>query len=468
MRIKTKIMFVNTFFLVVTVAIGVVLLLTYRRVPLKLDQSEEIHHIVREVFTLEVALKEYRFLRLRRATRQWRASTLRLERYLQELDRDVVDPEMTSAMLDAHDEIEELFDTLPATPMPVPSPLEQRVSDHIETKLQDMLLWSQVLAFRIHNELEQAHRRANVLVLSFAAGIVIVMFGMQVFFRRTVLRPLGTLESGARRVGLGDFEHAIPRHADDEIGHLTGVFNEMRDNLRKLTRAREEFISTAIHEIKTPVAVIKTSVQFMQQFPPEQREKRLPQMLARLDRQCNRLDRLVSDVLEVTRLDSKRTHIRRRLTDVSDLLDHVVAEIQNVSPRHRLVITRNDAVQAVLDADRIEHVIFNLVDNAIKYSPSGGDIDVSLAREEDDFVISVRDRGIGIPADKQDRIFERFYRAHAGTQYEHAASLGVGLYLSRELVLRHGGRMWFESEEGEGSTFHVSLPIEHDFAENER
>jgi signal transduction histidine kinase len=459
MKIKTKLLLSNAVFLVVTMVISAILLVTYQRVPIKLEQSEQIHHIVRELFTLEVALKEYRFHRLPRSVRQWNASTRRLEIYLRDLETNFADPALVRAMLDGHDEIDALFATLPATPVPTPSTLEQRVSDHVEAKLHDMLLWSQMLAFDIHAQLEEAHRRANVLVLSFAAGIVLVMLGMQAFFQRTILRPLGTLERGARRVGYGDFEHPIPRRADDEIGHLTGVFNEMRDNLRQLTRAREEFIAAAIHEIKTPVAVIKTSVQFLQQFPPEQREHRLPQMLERLDRQCNRLDRLVTDVLEVTRLDLRKMELRRRPTDVTALLGRVVAEMQNVTPRHCLVMTHAEEVSAEIDADRIEQVVYNLIDNAIKYSPSGGDVDVSLRKEGDAVVLSVKDRGIGIPFAKQQRIFERFYRAHAGTRYEHAASLGVGLYLSREVVRRHGGRIWFESREGEGATFFVRLPL---------
>jgi signal transduction histidine kinase len=466
MKIRTRLVFINALLLVVTVLVGAILLATYRRVPTKLEQSEQIHHIARELFTLEVALKEYRFLRMPRAARQWRASSERLEGALRALDDDLVDPALTGALLQAHAEIDLLFDELPAVPLQVPSPLEQRVSDHVEAKIHDMLLWSQMLAVSLHMQLEDAHRRANVFVFAFAAGIVLVMLGMQVFFRRTILRPLGRLERGVRRVGRGDFEQPLPRQSDDEIGHLTGVFDEMRSNLRRLTRAREEFISAAIHEIKTPVAVIKTSVQFLQQFPQEQREKRLPQMLARLDRQCNRLDRLVSDVLEVTRLDLRRTELRRRTTDVGELVERVVAEMQNVSPRHCLVIGRSDPIEAEIDPDRVEQVVFNLIDNAIKYSPAGGNVEVDLRRENDTFVISIRDFGIGIAADKQERIFERFYRAHAGTRYEHAASLGVGLYLSREIARRHGGSMWFESREGEGATFHLRLPMGEDARED--
>jgi signal transduction histidine kinase len=107
--------------------------------------------------------------------------------------------------------------------------------------------------------------------------------------------------------------------------------------------------------------------------------------------------------------------------------------------------------------ERLEGVILSLLDNAVRYSPQGGDIDVALVVREGEAVVSVRDRGVGIPKDKQAHIFERFYRAHTGTPYDYGG-MGVGLYISSEVVRRHGGKMWFESEEGRGSTFYFSLP----------
>ena len=226
-----------------------------------------------------------------------------------------------------------------------------------------------------------------------------------------------------------------------------------------LSRAREEFISTAIHEIKTPLAVIKTAVEVVERLPPPQREDRLPRLLARINRQVDRLTRLVSDVLEVSRLDVKRVVLARRPTDLAALVAQVVAEVQDVSPRHQLVILRSDPVTLDIDPDRIEQVLTNLLSNAVRYSPAGGEVDIEVRRGETDVQVSVRDRGIGIPKDKQGSIFERFYRAHAHTPYDHASSLGVGLYVSRELIQRHGGRMWFESTEGVGSTFGFTLPL---------
>jgi signal transduction histidine kinase/CheY-like chemotaxis protein len=264
---------------------------------------------------------------------------------------------------------------------------------------------------------------------------------------------VGILILAAQRPGrYGEAELGI---ANDIARRIAAVVENAR-----LARNREEFISTAIHEIKTPTAVIKTAVQLLQYLPKGQREERMPDLLERLNRQCNRIDRLVTEVLEVSRLDLKRLRLNPRPTDLAALVERVVGEMRDVSPRHELVVRRNDAVTASIDPDRIEQVLTNLLGNAIKYSPPGTQVEIESCRESSSVIVSVRDRGIGIPRDKQARIFERFYRAHVGTRYEHASSLGVGLYLSREFVERHGGKMGFESSEGAGSMFWFSLPLE--------
>lgn len=241
----------------------------------------------------------------------------------------------------------------------------------------------------------------------------------------------------------------------NEVGRRIAAVEE---NAR-LIREREQFISTAIHEIKTPIAVIKTAVQLMEELTPEQREREISELLARLNRQCNRVDRLVTEVLEVFRLDMRRMTLHRRPTDLAALVERVVVEMRTANPRNELRIRRNDDATLDIDPERIEQVLANLIGNAIKYSPASSPVEIDSRRRDGWVVVSVRDHGIGIPRDKQARIFERFYRAHAGTPYEHASSLGVGLYLSREFVSWHGGEMWFESTEGVGSRFAFRLPL---------
>jgi len=460
MKLEHKILLLNAAVLVATTTIGGLLVLTYQMVPRKLDQSELIHQVSRDITGLAIALDDHQLRSLARSRREWQVVSQRLARHLDQLEeRSRGRAHAVSLIRTAHREVDALFHILPASPTGPPTLAERVISDQISARLQDMIGWSDSLAARIKDQLAAAQRRASAIIIAFAMAVLAVAIGSQVFFRRAVLRPLQVLERGAELVGTGRFDLRIERRAEDEIGHLADVFNEMTHRLEELTRSREEFISAAIHEIKTPVAVIKAAAQLMHRIPPEEQAARYPDLLARIDRQCNRLTRLVTGVLEVLRLELQRVELRRRPTDMAALVSRVVEEMQEASSRHRLVITRNDPMEGHVDPDRIEQVLANLIDNAIRYSPAGGDIEISSRCEDGAMHGMVRDRGIGIPADRQERVFERFYRAHAGTPYDLLTSLGVGLYLSRELVNRHGGQLWFESEEGRGSTFYFRIPL---------
>jgi signal transduction histidine kinase len=170
---------------------------------------------------------------------------------------------------------------------------------------------------------------------------------------------------------------------------------------------------------------------------------------------------LIEDLLDVTRLQAGRLTLHREPTDLVTLVQRVVRRLHMMAERHLLSIDTTRAHLVLpLDSQRIEQVLSNLIGNAIKYSPDEGAIEIML-REEGEakrVVLSVRDHGIGIPMQQQASIFGRFMRADNARAYG-IGGTGLGLYLSRELVELHGGRIWFESTEGQGSTFFLALPI---------
>ena len=225
---------------------------------------------------------------------------------------------------------------------------------------------------------------------------------------------------------------------------------------RRLDEAREEFLAAAAHEFKTPLAVIKAYAQLMARREPAE-----GQALAVIQRQVDRLSRLVQHLLDTSRLrldTGEETHERFDLTSVAG---EVVARLRPVAPRHALRLASEGPAPVLGDRERISRVITSLVENGVRFSPGGGEVEMHVAANGAEATLSVRDHGLGIPQDRQGRVFERYYRAHAGTP-EDPGGLGLGLVVSREIVLRHGGRMWFESTPGAGSTFHFSLPLAGD------
>jgi two-component system phosphate regulon sensor histidine kinase PhoR len=222
---------------------------------------------------------------------------------------------------------------------------------------------------------------------------------------------------------------------------------------RRLDEIREEFLATAAHEFKTPLAVIKAYAQVVQKRRPEEGPA-----LTVVQRQVDRLNRLVQHLLDTSRLRLDSGEGRRDRFDLGLLATEVVERARSSASEHALLVEASGPAPVRADRDRIARVINGLVDNAIRFSPGGGAVETRVDRDGAVAILSVKDHGLGIPAERQARLFERYYRAHAGTAQDYGG-LGLGLDMSREIVTRHGGRMWFESTPGEGSIFHFSLPL---------
>jgi PAS domain S-box-containing protein len=240
----------------------------------------------------------------------------------------------------------------------------------------------------------------------------------------------------------------------------------MRDltELKRLERMRDEFLSTAAHELKTPITSIKGYAQLLNRWAPGGHEPREGKAFQVLNRQSDRLNELVQELLEVSRLQLGRLNLRRQRFDLCELVDEVLERMRGVSAQHRLVFEHDGPVTVDADWDRLDQVLSNLLDNAIKFSPDGGIIQVSVTTRDATAVVSVRDQGMGIPQERQGQLFERFYRAHEGLASDRGG-MGIGLHLSEQLMQRHGGRLWFESEEGKGSTFSFSLALAEEEAD---
>lgn len=222
-------------------------------------------------------------------------------------------------------------------------------------------------------------------------------------------------------------------------------------------RVRDEFLSVAAHELKTPTASIKGYAQLLQRRLAPQLTAADVQALAAINRSSDRLTRLVNDLLDISRLQREPHALRLALVNLYELARDAVAQIAALAPHHTLTISGATLAMVMADRDRLYQVAINLLTNAVKFSPDGGEITVGINIQGDDVVVAVTDQGVGIPAAAQSRVFEQFFRAHP--EELGFEGMGVGLFLSHQYVALHGGIMWFTSEEGHGSTFYFSIPL---------
>lgn len=243
------------------------------------------------------------------------------------------------------------------------------------------------------------------------------------------------------------------RNAQGEVVAAVEVFRDITDVI-EFNRLKDQFLRVVAHELKTPVAVMKGYAELMSRNP--QAAKRIDAVSA-IRRGADRIDRIVNDMASLSALlENDQTLDVERLR-LDELVANVVDGMRSGLKKHRIEVDLAP-IEVSGDFARLEQVVHHLIDNAVRYSPKGGVITVCIRPIDRRVVqLSVHDQGVGIPADKQRRIYQRFYRAHTDTPYDYGG-LGIGLSLSKELIELHGGRMWFESEEGVGSTFTMELP----------
>ncbi len=246
-------------------------------------------------------------------------------------------------------------------------------------------------------------------------------------------------------------------------GKLLNIIAVARDisHFREADKLKETFISIVYHELKTPVAIIRGYAETLQR-PEAQRDPALmEEMLAAIVEETDRLARLVDDLLDASRLQAGGLSLKEiGEVDLAAIARRVVERYRAQTTKHTLRLEFPPNFPLIRgDPRRLEQVLDNLVSNAIKYSPRGGEIVVRGEVRPAEVLISVQDEGVGIPLEEQDNIFQRFYRVE-GPETRAVAGTGLGLYLTRAIVQAHGGRIWVRSAPGKGSTFTVALPLQ--------
>jgi PAS domain S-box-containing protein len=237
------------------------------------------------------------------------------------------------------------------------------------------------------------------------------------------------------------------------------AFRDLTDE-RALERLKSDFVSTVSHELRTPLAAIYGAAMTLRRVDVPLDDEQREAMLAVVASESERLARIVNDILYASRLDSDAVDLAIARVDAREVAGLVVAAARaHLPPGIELALRAPDGLPPVAaDPDKVRQVLVNLVENAIKYSPEGGLVEVSLEAIRDRVRFSVCDRGLGIPTVEQQRIFEKFYRLDPNLT-RGVGGTGLGLYISREIVRRMDGRIWVESAPGEGSTFIVELPL---------
>lgn len=330
--------------------------------------------------------------------------------------------------------------------------------------------------------LDSLSRSRSQLFLSALALIVLTVMTLYFLVRHLVLRPLGRLEAmadgisrgefpGEMRIGSGDEMDRLGRALQDMSGKLeegrtrleekvrsaTGELARANDELKTLDRLKTEFLATMSHELRSPLTSIRGGLDYLRRTETASDRRDYLQIM---DKNLRRLVHLVTDIFDITRIEADKVQWNFTTGDLSELVAEVV-EIMAQQAEERDVRLRFDQagpMRARMDVERIEQVLVNLTDNAVKYSPPGGTVTFEVVCTESEVRVRVRDQGPGVASEDREAIFKKFHTAPSSGRGEKPGGTGLGLAICSQIVRAHGGRIWVEDNPGGGSAFTFTLP----------
>lgn len=307
----------------------------------------------------------------------------------------------------------------------------------------------------IYTGLKQVTEELAYLLIAVSAAVGL----LSVLIARLFTHPVSELGVGISKMSKGDFSVRVKVRGKNEFSDLARAFNSMSERIETLDRTRNQFVSNASHELKTPLATMKIMIQtlmFQEVYDPVMAKE----FLGDIDKEIDRLSAVVGDLLTLVSIDSGKMRMDPQNVSLRDLVHENVRRLAPLARERgiELEFSAKENIESVGDHMKLTQVFYNLIDNAIKYTPRGGSVRVEMTRQGKTCIARVSDNGIGIPEADQLHIFDRFYRVDKARSRD-TGGTGLGLSIVKQIVLMHGGSIGVASEENVGTTFTVELPI---------
>ncbi len=295
------------------------------------------------------------------------------------------------------------------------------------------------------------------MLLSFF-GLAITAF-ISFVFADIISKPIEKLTEAVMRMAKGKFNQKVEVYGDDEISRLGRAFNLMTTKLDQVDKQRREFVGNVSHELRTPLSSIKILSESLihQDHAPEELYK---EFLKDIDSEVDRLNKIIDSLLYLVDLEKEAIDLDYQLTYVNYLIEKVINSLRPLADKKNIRINFVEKIktQVMLDKFKIQQALINIISNAIKYTSENGQVDIELDVDKDNFIIKIKDTGIGIPEEELPFIFDRFYRVDKARDRK-SGGTGLGLSITQQLIALHQGEIHVESVVNEGTTFYILLPL---------
>ncbi|AOM82397.1 sensor histidine kinase [Salisediminibacterium beveridgei] len=304
----------------------------------------------------------------------------------------------------------------------------------------------------------------GILFVAMGLAFVVIVFVLNKV-TSYVIDPIRHMITASKKWGQGDFSEKVQVATNDEIGQLAEAFNQMTDSLDAADKQKQEFLGNVSHELRTPLSYLKgySEVLLEKHRNGEELDER---HIEKIQAEGNRMEKLIHDLLDLARLEGDTYPVEKTPIPLAQLVEDVCERMDLIAKHDEMAVNTSLDYGIIIEGDesRLEQVVSNLIENAIRYGKDGGIVDVSLEQSGSSALLKVRDYGQGMPKETLNRLTERFYRVER-SRSKSLGGTGLGLTIVNEIVKKHEGVLTFESEPGEGTTAVVTIPcFEDDFA----
>jgi two-component system sensor histidine kinase GlrK len=333
---------------------------------------------------------------------------------------------------------------------------KEKAINTIMEDMKELRAYSENNTYEKIKKLGEAGANARTVVLVMTVLSLIFGITISVFITRSITKPLAVMRKKTREIARGNYESNLNLTSPPEIGELAQDFNFMCNKLREMDRMKSDFFSFMSHELRTPLTSIKEGTTLLLEGIGGETNDKQKRLLRIIAEESNRLIVLVNSILDLSKIEAGMMIYNFVQADITPLIKKAVVEIEPIAKarniRTDLQITQEGLPLTNIDTERILQVLRNLIGNAVKFTPEGGQVRISARHVNGSLEVSVADKGPGIPKEDLTTIFDKFKssKSHKGT--------GLGLAIVKNIITSHGGRVWVESEPGQGSTFTFLLP----------
>jgi two-component system sensor histidine kinase GlrK len=332
--------------------------------------------------------------------------------------------------------------------------------DSMLGSFEKLRLNQQQLTYAKMTDLAAAADQAGEVSTLISVACLLAIVLLSLWITKSITRPIGLLKNKTREIAGGNFEGKLLVRSPPEIGELAAAINSMCEQLHELERLKADFFASMSHELRTPLTSIKEGTGLLLEGVGGETTEKQRKLLGILAEESNRLISVVNSLLDLSKMEAGMMVYDFEITQLDPLIKRAVAEITPLveAKKIRLESACDGSLRPVrIDSERILQVLRNLLGNAVKFTPNGGLVRIAAKWADGKLEISVKDSGPGIPAENLTSIFEKFNQGNRQTPYARQGT-GLGLAIAKTIITSHGGKIWAESEPGNGSTFIFVLP----------